>query len=73
MSKYTTELRFYCEEMAGYHESQDYNKINEIVEKASPKIFENFPIYDEEYRLPLECKILRHFYTREICAETPGL
>ena len=73
MSKYTTEVRFYCEHLAGYTESQDYDKIDSIVQAAAPKIFSNFPMYDESYRLTLECKILKHYYTREICAETPAL
>lgn len=73
MSKYTTELRFYCETLAGYSESQDYDKIDSIVSKAAPKIFSSFPIWSESYRLVLETKILKHYYVREICAETPGL
>ena len=31
------------------------------------------PIFDENYRVPLEIKIIRHFYTREIGEETFGL
>lgn len=73
MSKYTTEVRYICETLAGYDESQGYSKVNEIVGIAAGKIFENFPIYDEAYRLTLETKILRHFYTREIGFETVGL
>lgn len=73
MSKYTTELRFYCESLAGYSTSQDYDKINSIVQTAAPQIFEKFPIWDESYRLALEVKILKHYYVRELCAETPGL
>ena len=33
----------------------------------------DFPIYDENYRSILEKKILKHYYTREISAETVGL
>lgn len=73
MSKYTTEVRFYCETLAGFTESQDYSKIDSIVAKAAPQIFDNFPIWDESYRLVLETKILKHYYVREICAETPAL
>ncbi len=73
MSKYTTELRFYCESLAGYSTSQDYDKIDSIVQTAAPQIFEKFPIWDESYRLALEVKILKHYYVRELCAETPGL
>lgn len=74
MSKYTTEVRYICEDFAGYEESQGYNKVESILTVAAPKVFNfSFPIFDESYRLPLERKILRHYYTREICAETVGL
>ena len=73
MSKYTTQVRFICESLAGYDESQGYDEVDSIVETAAPQIFEEYPIFDEAYRLPLNKKILRHFYTREICAETVGL
>lgn len=73
MSKYTTEVRYICEEYAGYDESQDYPKVNEIISAAIPHIFEDFPIFDESYREVLETKILRHYYTREIGFETVAL
>ena len=73
MSKYTVEVRFICETEAGLAESAGYNSVDSIVEAAAPNIFEDFPIFDENYRLLLEKKILRHYYTREICAETIGL
>lgn len=74
MSKYTTEVRFICESVAGETSSQGFDDINDIIETAAPSIFNfDFPIFDEEYRLPLEIKILRHYYTREICEETVGL
>ncbi len=73
MSKYTTQLRYICETYAGLTESQGY-PIQQILEKSAPKIFGfQWPIFDEDYRLPLEIKILKHYYTREIGAETPGL
>ena len=74
MSKYTTELRFICESKAGYEESQDGTLVNQIIEIACPHIFDDeFEIFDENYRLPLEKKIIKHFYTREIGYETFGL
>lgn len=74
MSKYTTEVRYICEVAAGYDESAGYSKVKEILPIAAPKVFDfDFPIFDEDYRLALEIKILRHYYTREICAETVGL
>lgn len=74
MSKYTTELRFICETSAGYDESKGYSDVKTILQTAAPKIFNfDYPIFDEDYRLPLEIKILRHYYTREISEETVGL
>ena len=73
MADYTTQLRTICEFYSGNTQSQGYEKIDEIVETSAPKIFEPFEIFDEDYRIPLEKKILRHFYTREICMETVGL
>lgn len=74
MSKYTTEIRYICETAAGLTESAGYSQVNQILQTAAPNIFNfNFPIFDETYRLPLEIKILRHYYTKEICEETVGL
>lgn len=74
MSKYTTEVRFICETLADLKESEGYDSINLILEKSAPKIFSfDYPIFDESYRLSLEKKILKHFYTREIGFETVGL
>ena len=74
MSKYTTEVRFICETDSGLTESKGFNSISDIIETAAPKVFNfDFPMFDEAYRLPLEIKILRHYYTREICEETVGL
>lgn len=73
MSKYTTEVRFICENYAGYDESQDY-PINDVIQKAIPKVFDfDFPVYDPAYKTVLETKILKHYYTREIGFETVAL
>lgn len=74
MSKYTTEVRFICEHYAGLDESKGFDNIEEILTESAPKVFSfDFPIFDENYRIPLERKILRHYYTREIGEETVGL
>ena len=74
MSKYTTELRYICETLAGLDESAGYDDVDSIITSALPSLFSfNFPIFDEEYRGVLERKIVKHYYTREICAETVGL
>lgn len=68
MSKYTTELRFICQ---AYSKS---SKVSEIISDARAHIFDfDYPIFDEQYREVLETKILKHFYMREIGAETVGL
>lgn len=74
MSKYTTEVRYICETAAGKTESSGLSSVNAILTAAAPVVFNfDFPIFDEAYRLPLEIKILRHYYTREIGLETVGL
>lgn len=74
MSKYTTEVRYICEVNSGMNESVGYSKIEDVITGAIPKIFDfDFPMFDESYRNVLERKILKHFYTREICEETVGL
>ena len=74
MSKYTTEVRFICEQKAGYDESKGFNSVDEILNESWNKIFTtNATFYDPAYK-PIICKkILKHYYTREIAAETVGL
>lgn len=74
MSKYTTEVRFICENYAGLVESVGYSSIDDVLEKSWNKVFDfDFPIFDETYRKTLCFKILKHYYTREIGEETVGL
>ena len=74
MGDYTTQLRFICESKCGYTSSKGFQSIDDIITDSANDIFNfDWPIFDETYRLPLEKKILRHFYTREICEETFGL
>lgn len=74
MSKYTTQVRFICEQMAGLTESTGFNDVSEVIDAAIPKIFDfDWPIYDETHRQELERKFLMHYYTREIGFETYGL
>lgn len=72
VSKYTTQLRFICETSAKLTESTGFNDIEDVLDKSWNKIFSDFPIFDEQYRAELCKKILRHYYTREICCETVG-
>lgn len=74
MSVYTTELRFVLEHYAGYDDSQDYDKVDDVIEKGRKKLFDfSYPIFDESYKSVLETKICLHYYTREIGSETAGL
>lgn len=74
MANFTTEVRTICEYYAGYEESQERDKVQDIITDAMPHIFDfDFPIFDEEYRPVLERKILMHYYTREIALETVAL
>lgn len=74
MSKYTTEVRFICEHLAGLSDSVGYNDVSDVIKKSRTKVFSfKYPIFDVNYKDTLETKILRHFYTREIGLETYGL
>lgn len=74
MSVYTTELRFICESLAGKVESVGQQKVYDVLDKAADKIFDfSYPYYDTLHKKDWEIKFLRHFYTREISAETYGL
>ena len=74
MSKYTTEVRFICENYSGYDESKGYASVDEIISAAVPKVFDfELVVFDDAYRNVLFTKILKHYYTREIGMETVGL
>jgi len=75
MSKYTTELRFICEMKSGFPLEEIPDKSpEEIIAAARPVIFDfDYPIFRADLKEPLELKILRHYYTREIGQETFGL
>lgn len=74
LSKYTTEVRYICENAAGYKESKGYADVDKIIEDSIDYVFSfDFPIFDVNYKNVLCTKILRHYYTREIGFETVGL
>lgn len=71
MSKYTTQLRYICEQKAGFSESQD--DYNDVIMKAYPKIVHpDTVLFDSKYKSVLYPKILRHYYFDEIAHETVG-
>ena len=74
MSKYTTEVRFICEEMARLNFSKGCNDVDEIIKNSWNKIFTTkTEFFEENYRQILCSKILKHYYLREICSETVGI
>lgn len=74
MSKYTTQVRFICEQLSGYVQSVDYSNVDLVLRAAEPKIFDfDYPIFDENYRHVLNTKILKHYYINEIGLETYAL
>ena len=77
MAKYTTEVRFICENAYGLMGDEEHRpSINQITSssKVLNRIFDfSFPIFDEAYRPILEQKILKRYYTREIGEETVEL
>ena len=74
MSKYTTEVRYICERESGLNESVGFNSVDDVISKSWDKIFTTkTPFFEEAYRKTLCCKILKHYYLREIGCETVGI
>lgn len=74
MSKYTTEVRYICENAAGYDESKGANNVDTVIANSWNKIFTtNCTFFDNSYKQLLCSKILKHYYLREIAAETVGI
>lgn len=81
MSKYTTEVRFILETASGLDESKGSEDIDDIIENSWTSVF--YPPDSEKYKGKVIgnvayhtyiCKlILKHYYFREIGAETAGL
>lgn len=68
MSRYTTQLRYpIMQFLDDLHLEHDESNWNRIYDKLG---LNDYPIFDEEYREELNNKIIRHYYMREIGAET---
>ena len=70
MSDYTTQLRWIVEQTLN-------DRLLPLDEKNWPVVYkvlglDDYPIFEEAYRETLNNKIIRHYYTREIGAETVG-
>lgn len=74
MSKYTTEVRFICENKAGLTESKGASNVDNILNESWDKIFTTqCSFFDPAYKALLCKKILKHYYLREIASETVGI
>lgn len=82
MSKYTTEVRYICEQAAGLDESVVADSVDRIISQSWLKVVgTNWPCWAvvepgggaHTYHEVLAKKILKHYYTREIGFETVGL
>lgn len=74
MSKYTTEVRFICENAIPLKEQGDFTDVDTAIQAGRKKIFTfDYGLFDDAYKPVIESKFLRHFYTREIGFETVAL
>lgn len=74
MSKYTTKVRYICEQKAGLTNSVGANSVDEVISKSWDKVVTtSCKFFDENYRKVLVSKVLKHYYLREICSETAGI
>lgn len=59
---------------ATYHRGAIFTvELGSLVENGFDLGLDTYPIFDENYRTPLNAKIVEHFYFREIGQETPAL
>lgn len=73
MSKYTTELRYICEGIAGCEQSVGVDDIDAVIDIALPVIF-NFMSRNELASDPdFQRRFLMRYWTREICCDTYGM
>lgn len=57
-----------------YHRGAIFTvELGSLVENGFDLGLDKYPIFDEEYRAPLNAKIVEHFFFREIGQETPAL
>lgn len=73
MSKYTTEVRYICETYAGLTESAGFNSVDDVLDDSWDKVFTTGAEVYGNRKEDVCKKILKHYYTREIGAETVGL
>ena len=50
MSKYTTQVRFICEQFSGLYESVGLSGVDMVIEGARDKVFDfEYPIFDVKF------------------------
>lgn len=70
MAIYTTLLKTYCESLTEHK----YTKPRDIIQNAAPLLFDfPYPFYSESKRADFQQRFIRHFFMRELGAETPAL
>lgn len=71
MALYTIELSRVIEnivlEKTG-KSKHEFASHEEMIDIASPFIFDDYPLFEESHRLELNRKIISHYYFRELCA-----
>lgn len=73
LAEYTIQVRTILSSLNGNSNESGLNNANALIHNTWDKVFNAYPIWDESYRETLSCKILNHFFMREICCETVGL
>lgn len=68
--KATLTLMEMISQMTGKMNSRSYQELMEMVKQGSEIIFSDYPIYDETYRNVLNYKIVSHYISYQIGAET---
>lgn len=72
-NKYTVDIKTICEALYGIKQPVSYPSVADMISTVRGQIFDfEYPIFDELYKPVLETKILKHFFTRELCCETYG-
>lgn len=70
MAIYTTLLKTYCESLTEHK----YSKPRDIIHYSAPLLFDfPYPFYAESKRAEFQERFIRHFFMRELGAETPAL
>ena len=71
MARYTMLVKTMCETLTG--RSEPDGNYSQVIREAAPKVFDfDFPFWNPDEKEAFERNFLKHFYMREIGAETVG-